>query len=246
METDHEQPGRLRPSDALLSLMVVAGCASAPADRASSPRGTPHAAGEPTSWALFASETGEAPAAWSGAAPQLEASECTPFRAANVGGAQGDPRWEGTSRWRVYRCAQPVLAALRDSGYAEALVRAGGRLIEGTLAAAPGDSSAPVGSESIVKVSYFNDIDPEGRASDLAKLSSDAAGLADTWSPDAQLVPTASLGVARPDAIDFIYYREAGQGQRFRDANPDILQRIGAFNTGHTTAFTYIGGMYTH
>jgi len=235
-------------------MALVAGCATTGPDRAApnTPSGesTPthsledKAGATPVVHALLATETAESSGLWSRAEPLLDSTECQLYRTSVVGGAQGSGGWEGTKQWRLYRCSQPTLAGLRDAGYVDAFVRAGGRLIEGTLAEIS-PRVPPSNAESVLKVSYFNNIDPAARETDLVALSTDAAALENTWVPDGRFPPTASLGVSRPDTIDILYYQEPGQGQRFRDANPEILQRIGVFNATHTTAATYLGGRYT-
>ena len=46
--------------------------------------------------------------------------------------------------------------------------------------------------------------------------------------------------MAIPDEVVVIHYDTPQQGEAFRRRNPDILQRIGAFNRRHLLEFVYI------
>ena len=65
----------------------------------------------------------------------------------------------------------------------------------------------------------------------------------DTWQDEAFIHGAREIGMEMPDEVVVLHYDDPVQGQRFHDANPDVLQEIGAFNRDHLVTFTYVAAV---
>lgn len=152
------------------------------------------------------------------------------------------------SRFGLMACKSSVFSNLVAGGHYKTLsnVVDNLRMVGGMLNIMPGEKSnlSPT-SEYIIKVSYYNNLDVEARNADLMAIGQKGAQISNTWTNDAILTPTASMGLIRPDELTFIYYAETGQGEEFRKNNSNMMKVIGAFNRDHTVIFSYLAGQLT-
>ena len=145
------------------------------------------------------------------------------------------------SEFRFYRCRKPVLGALYQLQSTSELVKQGVFLVEG-IYQQPINSALQTKGEYIVKISYFNRLDDGLRQKDIKELGRLKKITKNAWSTDGVLIPTASIGINRPEELAMIYYQREGQGEMFRKNNPHVLKQVMDFNMKHTTEFTYFAG----
>lgn len=176
------------------------------------------------------------------AEPILQQAGCEIHREGELSGSLGPLDWPDLEDFRIYVCSQPVLGAILDEGAADQLAIRSNHpvLIEGpwTQLEAPEPTSQ---AEYIVKISHMNNLDIAQRSGDLEALGAMVAPLANAWHTDGFLIPERVHGTLRPDELTFIFYDDPDVADAFRDANPDVLEAVGAFNTNHLTSFIYLG-----
>lgn len=145
----------------------------------------------------------------------------------------------------VLACSKPVLGP--SGAGLDQLVKGAKRiaLFEGGLVAAgPHEAGKKLGDRQyIVKISYFNNIDPGARQRDLAEIGARVAKRQDQYNREGAIEVSNALGARRPDEVDILYYHDAKAGDRFRSGNPDIMGLIGQFNSRHVESFIYYVGM---
>lgn len=173
----------------------------------------------------------------------LKAHGCKVFRKGTIakGKEFGNLEWKKASSFSVFDCEKPVLFDLINTGLYDTFssVTKNARIIEGKLSRMPNNNPGKR-SEYFTKVTYFNGLNTGERNAELMTLGKMAGSRNGTWVNDGVLVPTSAVGIVRPDELVFIYYAEQGQGEKFRNENPDIMKMIGSFNKKHVTKFTYI------
>ena len=171
----------------------------------------------------------------------FQAHGCVPFRSGKLVGGQGTLKWGDSDHFSLMTCKSPVLADLVDKGFISKLstITDDLSLTEGNLTILSNEMPS-VNSEYLIKVSYFNNLNPKARQNSLAKIDSRARKTRDAWIDDATLEPRASVGVIQPDNLTFLYYPEAGQGELFRNNNPELMKEIGRFNRMHVERVTYL------
>ncbi|NOY84488.1 MAG: hypothetical protein GXO96_06660 [Nitrospirae bacterium] len=177
--------------------------------------------------------------------PLFQKHQCKSFRVGKIAATQGPLQWSESDHFTLLTCASPVLSSLVAGGYYKMLsgVVDNLRMAEGMLNIMLNEKNtlSPT-SEYIIKVSYYNNLDVEGRNAELMEIGQQSTKISKSWTNDAVLTPTASMGFFRPDELTFLYYAESGQGKKFRENNPDMIKTIGAFNQNHTLDFAYLIG----
>ena len=171
---------------------------------------------------------------------------CRIQRAGIIVGQQGDIDLDQPNHFILLACgdtdiegpqAQEILSPF--SGHADETV-----ILSGPASHFPEDDSpSAIGQRSyIVKVSHFGNADPASRMRDLAALRQATLDMADRYRRETFLKVTDAVGMETPDEVALIFYEDAGQGARFRDNNPDFLEKIGAFNKAHLNDHIYYFG----
>lgn len=118
-------------------------------------------------------------------------------------------------------------------------------ILEGALAAFPEDNSPSAISERayILKISHYNNDAPDMRDHDLNTLRKDTLKVADRYRRDVFVDVDRAVGMETPDEVALIFYDNPTQGERFRENNPEILEKVGAFNKNHLNDHIYYFGM---
>ena len=169
---------------------------------------------------------------------------CALSREGMIVGQDGDIDIAAPSRFIWLTCAAPLLRGA-DTRVLFAKLEAGAHrlaLLEGELFAGENGASAVVGRAYILKVSHYNNDDPDRRDADLAALQATVATRADRYKLEAFISVSHAVGMMTPDEAVLIYYDDPGQGERFRGDNGDIMKAIGGFNKDHLTDFIYYFG----
>lgn len=104
----------------------------------------------------------------------------------------------------------------------------------------PAGASAPQDREYLIKLAYYNNSDLEGRSSDLNALQEMVKPLADPYYNETFLEVHRAAGMRTPDEAVMIYYDSPEAGNRFRENNQAVLERVGAFNMKHLVSFIYL------
>ena len=92
----------------------------------------------------------------------------------------------------------------------------------------------------VIKLSRYNDSAPEDRDRDVAAINMEAASRANGFRNEAVIAVTRTSGVDELDEVTLLYYESPAQGKAFREANGDLLKRIGAFNEAHLVDYVYM------
>lgn len=113
--------------------------------------------------------------------------------------------------------------------------------LEGALTGSSG-LAAPTepGRSYVIKLSRYNDNAPADRDRDVAAINLDAATRANGFRNEAVIAVTRTSGVDALDEVTLLYYESAAQGKAFREANSDLMKRIGAFNKAHLVDYVYM------
>jgi len=168
---------------------------------------------------------------------------CSILRSGPIMAQQGTVKVLDLTGYAVIACDSSVLA--------DATTR---RQLNGTLAAFEGelslfpaaeDSNGLADRQYILKLGYYNNSDIDGRNTDLTALDAMAEQREGHWISEAFLNVDDAMGMATPDEVVLLYYPSADQATGFRDANQDILEKVGAFNKAHLTGFSYLIGTAT-
>ncbi|MEH6630673.1 MAG: hypothetical protein V7776_07600 [Halopseudomonas aestusnigri] len=91
----------------------------------------------------------------------------------------------------------------------------------------------------ILKVSHYNNSNPKKRDLDLAHLGETVQPRADAYQLETFVGTTQAYGMPTPDEAVVLYYDNAAAGDRFRDNNPDVLNKVIDFNDKHLTDYIY-------
>ena len=171
----------------------------------------------------------------------FQAHSCVPFRSGKLVGGQGTLKWGDSDHFSLMKCKSPVLVDLVDKGFISKLsaITDDLNLTEGNLNILS-DKVPTEESEYLIKVSYFNNLNPKARQDNLATIDASARKIENAWIDDAILAPKASVGVIQPDNLTFLYYPKAGQGKSFRENNPELMNQIGSFNRIHVERVAYL------
>ena len=169
---------------------------------------------------------------------------CALSREGMIVGEDGDIDIDTPSRFLWLTCAAPLLRGA-DTRAVFAKLEAGAHrlaLLEGEVFAGENGASRVAGRAYILKVSHYNNDDPDARDADLAALQATVATRADRYKLEAFIAVSHAVGMTTPDEAVLIYYDDPQQGERFRGGNGDIMKAIGGFNKDHLTDFIYYFG----
>ncbi len=108
-----------------------------------------------------------------------------------------------------------------------------------------GFSPTGVGREYIIKVSHYNNRDPEQRDRELTAIQQQVAARPNRYRTEAIVTPSRAMGMTTPDEVVVLYYDDPQSGDRFRTDNRDILEKIGVFNKSHLVDFAYFSALST-
>lgn len=179
------------------------------------------------------------------ALPHLEDQGCTLWRRGSVAGTQGNLGIGAPDRFVLLACTSEVLDSARHRQVLAPILGAGKdvRAVEGPILYRKGDETERATEDKrayVLKISHYNNLDPDGRDRALDKINALAAERVDAWKTEAFVAGLRAVGMTTPDEVVVIHYDDPQQGERFRRRNPDILEQIGAFNRKHLSEFTYI------
>jgi hypothetical protein len=167
---------------------------------------------------------------------------CTIRRGGSVSGTRGSLELPESNRFLLLQCDASLLAGPGSKAFASLAPHAKARvLLEGGSVWSSGDS---VVAERVyaIKLSQFNNHEPELRNQELASLGSDAASRPHAWVNESVIAVDRAWGISRPDDVTVLYYRSPEDAKVFRAQNKDILARVGAFNEAHVESFVYASG----
>ncbi|NKB55995.1 MAG: hypothetical protein GKS00_06640 [Alphaproteobacteria bacterium] len=178
------------------------------------------------------------------AAIPTKLTDCTLWRQGTVSSARGPLHIGSPNQFAVFSCTKPVVSDIeRRTTLASLFTNAPHiSVLEGPMERQHNVAENRSTRAYVIKVSHYNNVDPNGRDIDLAKINGAAARYPDSWSNEAVISVQSAIGMARPDDVTILYYDSAQQAVRFRKNAPAILKRIGAFNRRHLVSFTYVSG----
>ena len=163
-----------------------------------------------------------------------------------IGEAKGDIGLEQPNQFVLLICENPVLGEVGKRRVLNGLMSSGKALalLEGDHRYFPDANrvGAVADRQYILKISHYNNHDVDGRDRDLDRLNREAGAIAGTYMTDSFLAVNRATGLPTPDEVVVIYYDNAEAGDRFRDNNPEILQKIGKFNKTHLVDTVYYVG----
>ncbi len=179
----------------------------------------------------------------SGFEEKTQAMDCSILREGPVVAEDGDINLDQPNRFIYLDCQVPLLGTpsgrnlITELGRGSAYVAA----MEGTKLF---HDTAPLSKQAgerayILKVSHYNNSNPNKRDQDLSSLGEIVLPRADAYQQEAFIGVTQAYGMETPDEAVVLYYDDVGAGDRFRDNNPDILDKIVDFNDSHLTNYIY-------
>lgn len=179
------------------------------------------------------------------ALPRLEVQGCGNWRRGAVTGTRGNLKVGSPDRFVLLLCSRDVLDSAAHRRALAPLLALEGRVraVEGPILQRgdeDGSGDAQKGRAYVIKISRYRNLDPDRRESDLAEINALADERADSWKTEALVRGASAVGMPTPDEVVVIHYETPEQGKAFRRRNPDILERIGAFNGEHLLEFVYI------
>jgi len=168
---------------------------------------------------------------------------CSILRSGPIQAQQGTVNVPGVTGYAFLTCDRPILADTAARNQLSGALA----VFEGGLFLFP-DAENPDGLKNrqyILKLGYYNNSDINGRDADLSALGAEGEKRNGHWTNEAFLNVDDAMGMATPDEVVLLHYPSAVQATAFRDANQDILEKVGAFNKTHLTGFSYLIGSAT-
>jgi len=170
----------------------------------------------------------------------LAASGCSLRREGMLQGARGGLALPAANRFVLLECEASLLSSPDGAGGLPGF-GATPVWIEGALAERAGlDAAAAPGRAYVIKLSRYNDADPAGRERDVAAINALAAKRENGFRNEAVIAVSRASGVAKPDEVTVLYYDDPAAAKAFREANGDLLKRVGGFNETHLVDFVYL------
>ncbi len=171
---------------------------------------------------------------------------CELRREGMIAGAQGGIGIDQPNRFVLLTCDSSILSdtgrrakfnTLAENTIADVV-------LEGPIADMPGASGGGeiTDRQYILKISYYNNRDIDGRARALADIDVFTSALPDRYIVESFIGVNHASGMATPDEIVVIYYDSPEQGERFRQNNDEVLDMVGEFNGDHLDEFVYFVG----
>ncbi|AWZ01397.1 hypothetical protein RHODOSMS8_01863 [Rhodobiaceae bacterium] len=171
----------------------------------------------------------------------LSSQGCAVARVGEVVGVQADIGLAVANRLIHIICRSPLLddsaGRLALNGLSDVAVPVA--LVEGRYLEGPMIERNVIGRAYILKLSRYSNSDLAARDADLAALGATVAGLDDAYRNEAFIEVHRAAGMPTPDEAVLLSYDTPEAGERFRNNNQSLLERIGLFNQAHLTAFAY-------
>ncbi|MCP5000426.1 MAG: hypothetical protein GY933_17255 [Hyphomicrobiales bacterium] len=200
------------------------------------------AAGQTASSGLFILHSNAQNEAFTQSISGLADDGCSVWRRGAVAGTQGGLDVGAPQRFVLLSCDDGVLGEATGRDTLAAVLQGGAVAVEGPILLQKATEAA--GERAyIFKISRYNNADPSARENDLAKINAVAADTPDAWANEGFVAGLRAAGIETPDEVVVIHYEDRKQGERFRNANQDILQQVGAFNRDHLVEFVYIAAV---
>ena len=205
----------------------------------------PNAAAEVAVLGLFRATD---PVAYAGALDALDSAApgCAIRRHGKVAGTRGPLALPALDRFLLLRCEASLLGDPAGLAALETLAPRGSELVvlEGGARWSEDPPDAAVAERAyVIKLSRFNEAEPDAREADLAALGEDVAERPHAYVNEAVISVARSRGVDGTDDVTVLYYDSPDDAKAFREQNPDLMERIGAFNKTHVTDFVYVNGV---
>jgi hypothetical protein len=176
----------------------------------------------------------------------MAALGCSVRRSGVIGAAQGGIDIEQPNQFILLACEESLLSnpSQRDQLADLAPSFETVAMLEGDLMNFPIEraESAVGGRQYVFKISYYNNEDPDARDNELFSLTAEAEAIQDTYITEAFVGVNHAIGIPTPDEVVMLYYDDAETGDRFRSANQELLNKIGAFNSAHLLSTVYYIG----
>lgn len=167
----------------------------------------------------------------------LDKRGCKLFFSGKVAGIRGALDVKDPGNMALLGCRKPSVARKIDD---LSVSMPELQIIIGQFDGGQFDQKSSAEKHYTVKFSRFNNNDVSRRKQDLLALNSEAKSISNGWRQAGILIPDAAYGMAKPDAIDFIYYENPADAQNFRSDNPTVVQKVGKFNSDHVLDFVYV------
>jgi len=171
---------------------------------------------------------------------------CELYREGHVMGESGDIDIAEPTHFIMLACEASLLSDQKSREALQATVPQGKMItiLEGDLSAYANAEpvSKVTGRSYIIKISHYNNEDTDQREGTLKKLSQMVKTRAHNYKTEAIIDVNRALGMATPDEAVLIYYDQAGDGEKFRAGNPDIMKVLGRFNKNHLNDYIYYDG----
>lgn len=91
-----------------------------------------------------------------------------------------------------------------------------------------------------IKLSRYTDGASAIRDREVAAISEDASRRRNAFRNEAVIAVSRTTGIDALDEVTLLYYAGPVEAKAFREANGDLLKRIGAFNKAHLTDYVYL------
>ncbi|WP_419905826.1 hypothetical protein [Kiloniella sp.] len=174
---------------------------------------------------------------------KAQSMNCTILREGPVVAEDGDIDLDQPNRFIYFDCKTSLLGSpdgrdfLADLGKGSDYIAA----MEGTPFFQDTVSFKKQAGERsyILKVSHYNNSNPTKRDLDLAHLGETVRPRDDAYQLESFLGTTQAYGMTTPDEAVVLYYDTTAAGDRFRDNNPDVLDKVVDFNDKHLTDYIY-------
>ncbi len=95
----------------------------------------------------------------------------------------------------------------------------------------------------VLKVSRFNNSDPDARQAEHAAFMSTAAERDHAFTTAATIDVDWATGMPTPDTVEVFYYDDYAESRAFVTVNADIVTASNAFNASHFDAYVYFAGL---
>lgn len=175
---------------------------------------------------------------------QQHTSNCQLRREGPVTESFGNLKLPAANRFFLFACDSALLEQSNSTKITDTLNAQVNNLIllEGPLPSEAVKAITEQGSEHsyFFKFSHYKAANKEQRNKDLKTLSTLAAQRPLHFKTEANIAISHSYGIEKPDELTVVYYQTKGDGKKYRSQNPDILEKIGAFNLQYLTKFSYI------
>lgn len=194
---------------------------------------------------FYAEKTSTQQAAMISLEQGLKSQGCLLRREGRIFGANGGYKIAAVNRFFYLECENSLLSQLPSNNWIDKMNQRVENLaiFEGVVRFSGSASASLPGNRRsyILKLSDYNNINPQKRNADLARLDQMVQVRKNKYTLEAQLDISAAYGMRRPDEVVLIHYPSEEAGAKFRnnDSNADIMAGIGNFNRDHLIQFIY-------